>query len=144
MRDFTFFLSLALLEGKLHSFGAISRRPWRRTSTGRPASCRAMERPGPLLADPLTASGGDAAPHAPVEAAVLQCPHSITTGGVTTSAPTPSRAYASKKASATHLPHAPVQPPMAQSIPASTQAAEEDGAMDDAQQVLEESPTRLC
>jgi len=31
---------------------------------------------------------------------------------------------------------------MAQSIPASTQAAEEDGAMDDAQQVLEESPTR--
>ena len=99
-----------------------------------------MKRPGPLLA----ASGGDAAPHVPVEAAVLQRPHPIAPGGITASAPTPSKACASKKASATRLPHAPVQPPMAQSIPASTQAAEEDGATDDAQQVLEESPTRLC
>jgi len=97
-----------------------------------------MKRPGPLLA----ASGGDAAPHVPVEAAVLQRPHPIAPGGITASASTPSKACASKKASATRLPHAPVQPPMAQSIPASTQAAEEDGAMDDAQQVLEESPTR--
>ena len=99
-----------------------------------------MKRPGPLLA----ASGGDAAPHVPVEAAVLQRPHPIAPGGITASAPTPSKARASKKASAMRLPHAPVQPPMAQSIPASTQAAEEDGAMDDAQQVLEESPARLC
>ena len=42
------------------------------------------------------------------------------------------------------LPHAPVEAPMAQSIPAKeTTAAVDDGAMDDAQQVLEESPARF-
>lgn len=97
-----------------------------------------MKRPGPLLAG----SGGNAAPHVP--AVVVRRPHPIAPGGVTTSMPTPSKACASKKASATHRPHGPVQPPMAQSISASTApTAAEDGAMDDAQQVLEESPARL-
>ena len=93
-----------------------------------------MKCPGPLLA----ASGGDAAPHAPVEAAALQHPHPICVDST-------SKACTSKKASATHLPHAPVQALMAQRILAKeTTAAADDGTMDDAQQVLEESPTRLC
>jgi hypothetical protein len=99
-----------------------------------------MKHLGPLL----TASEGDDAPHVPVEAAILQRPHPIAPEGVTASDPTPSKACAVKKASATHLPHAPVQPPMAQSILASTPIATEDGAIHDAQQVLEESPARLC
>jgi hypothetical protein len=79
----------------------------RRASAGRSASCRTMKRSGPLPA----ASGGDAAAHVP--AVVLQLPHPITPGGVTTSVPTPSKACTSKKADATHLPYGPVQPPMA-------------------------------
>jgi hypothetical protein len=123
-----------------HESESSGRTVRRRASAGRPVSCRTMKCQGPLL----TASGGDAAPHVPVEAAVLQRPHSIAPGGITVSAPTPSKACTSKKASTRHLPHAPVQPPMAQSIPASTPTAAKDGAMNDAQQVFEESPTRLC
>jgi hypothetical protein len=147
MIGFYFFSSHGFLGGKLQSFGAIfpqgesSGRTVRwRVSAGRSVSCRTMKCQGPLLA----ASGGDAAPHVPVEAAVLQCPHSIAPGDVTVSAPIPSKVCTSKKASTSHLPHAPVQPPMAQSIPPSTPTAAEDGAMNDAQQVFEESPTRLC
>jgi len=56
-----------------------------------------------------------------------------------------SKACTSKKASATHIPHAPVQASMAQRILAKeTTTAADDGAMDDVQQVLEESPARLC
>ncbi|RCV38269.1 hypothetical protein SETIT_8G128900v2 [Setaria italica] len=41
-----------------------------------------------------------------------------------------------------HLPHAPVQPPMVQSSPASDPAGIVDDDMDDAQKVLEELPPR--
>jgi hypothetical protein len=111
----------------------------RRANAGRLVSCRTMKHPGPLL----TTGEGDAAPQVPVEAAILQRPHPIAPRGITASATTPSKACASKKTGTTHLPHAPKQPPMAQSIPASTPTATKDCAMDDAQQVFEESPTRF-
>jgi hypothetical protein len=126
--DFYFFLPVVFIEGNsralapyFHESESSGRTVRRRASAGRPASCRTMKCQGPLLA----ASGGDATPHVLVEATFLQI-------------------LILSLQEASRCPHAPVQPPMVQSIPASTPTAEEDGAMNDAQQVFEELPTRLC
>ena len=68
-------------------------------------------------------------------------------GSAAASTPVPSEMPASttKKADPAQPPHgrAPVQSPTAQSAPASVRTAASHGAMDGAQQVVEESPTRF-
>ena len=78
---------------------------------------------------------------------VLQLQHPTADGGATASTPVLSKIHATKtkKAGAAQPPHgrAPMQSPAMQSGPASAGTAAGHGAMDGAQQVVEESPTRF-
>ncbi|CAN6203724.1 unnamed protein product [Urochloa humidicola] len=57
---------------------------------------------------------------------------------------TPSKARTSNKASVAQVPNAPAPPPDEEGAPASTPTAAVDGTMEDIQQVLDESPTRMA
>ncbi|CAN6300800.1 unnamed protein product [Urochloa humidicola] len=65
-------------------------------------------------------------------------------GGAATSAPAPSKVRTSKKASAAQVRSAPVAPPDEEGTPAITPTATVNGSMEDAQEVLDESPTRMA
>ncbi|CAL4975218.1 unnamed protein product [Urochloa decumbens] len=71
-------------------------------------------------------------------------PSGAAMGGATTSASTPSKVRTSKNASAAQVPNASVSPPDEEGAPASTPTASVDGTMEDRQQVLDESPTRMA
>lgn len=62
--------------------------------------------------------------------------------GVAASAPPASKTGATTEAGAVQFPDAPICSPVKQSVQARARVDEADGAMDDAQQVLEESPAR--
>ena len=78
---------------------------------------------------------------------VLQLQHPTADGGATASTPVLSKIHATKtkKAGAAQPPcsPAPMQSPAAQSGPASAGTAAGHGAMDGAQQLVEESPTKF-
>ena len=102
--------------------------------------------PPPLRA---TTCGRTSAAAAPARgrdgAAILQRHPPAAHGSTAAATPVPSEmpATTTKKADAAQPPHgrAPVQSPAAQSAPASVRTAASHGAMDGAQQVVEESPT---
>ena len=76
-------------------------------------------------------------------AAVLPHSHFVNGGGSKVSAPVPKKTRVRKKAGTVQPPRAPARSPAAPTTQASAQEAIDVVAMDDAQQLLEESPGRI-
>jgi len=76
-------------------------------------------------------------------AAVLPHSHFVNGGGSKVSAPVPKKTRVRKKAGTVQPPRAPARSPAAPSTQASAQEAIDVVVMDDAQQLLEESPARF-
>ena len=95
--------------------------------------------PAPAKHEGVVATAGTAR----AGAAVLPRSHSVGRGGTKVSAPAPKKTGAMKKASDVQPPQAPLRSAAAPRTLMSAEEAIDAVAMDDVQQLLEESPTRF-